>query len=115
MAERSIARISHNDPELASVLPEWGRPLSFDAENGPTQLGTVFDVVEIERWDRPVVHLPDRDALALYLRGRGLTAERAAAAARRLETPLTVTKRGMVGWARKRERGPVVRSGPAGQ
>lgn len=22
----------HNDPELASVLPGWGEPLSFDAE-----------------------------------------------------------------------------------
>jgi SAM-dependent methyltransferase len=90
----------HNDPELASVLPGWGRPLSFDAENGPGLLRLVFDIVDIERWDEPMVHLPDRDALMLYLRGRGLPAPRAAVAARHLDTPLTITKRGMIGWLR---------------
>jgi SAM-dependent methyltransferase len=92
----------HNDPELASVLPHWGRPLSFDAENGPGLLQAVFDIVDIERWDEPIVHLPDRGALTLYLRGRGLPAPRAAAAAQNLDTPLTITKRGMIGWLRYR-------------
>jgi hypothetical protein len=90
----------HNDPELASVLPHWGRPLSFDAENGPGLIRLVFDVVDIERWDEPMVHLPGRDALMLYLRGRGLPAPQAASAARRLDTPMTITKRGMIGWLR---------------
>ena len=27
-----------NDPELAAVLPGWGRPLSFDAENAAAQI-----------------------------------------------------------------------------
>jgi hypothetical protein len=47
-----------------------------------------------------MVHLPDRDALMLYLRGRGLPAPQAASAARRLDTPMTITKRGMIGWLR---------------
>ncbi|GAA2068837.1 hypothetical protein GCM10009801_17570 [Streptomyces albiaxialis] len=90
-----------NDPELASVLPGWGRPSSFDAENAPDQLARVFEHVEIQRWDRPAVHLPDRAALTLYLRGRGLSGHDAPLAARRLPTPLTVTKRGMTAWARR--------------
>jgi len=48
-----------NDPELAPVLPGWGRPLTFDAENtagrGPvparlTKRGTLI-------WARPKVEL----------------------------------------------------------
>jgi len=65
----------HNDPELAAVLPRWGRPLSVDAENGPGLLRSVFDVRDIQRWDEPMVHIPDRGALTLYLRGRGLPAQ----------------------------------------
>ena len=91
----------HNDPELATVLPRWGEPLSFDAENGADLLGQVFDAVDIQRWDTPVVCIPDRDGLVLYLRGRGLTEERARFAADSLDTPMTITKRGMVSWARK--------------
>lgn len=91
----------HNDPELASVLPRWGQPLSCDAENGPALLREVFDAIEIQRWDAPLVRLPDRAALTLYLRGRGLTEQAAPVAARGVRTPLTVTKRGMIGWARK--------------
>jgi SAM-dependent methyltransferase len=90
-----------NDPELAYVLPGWGEPWSFDAENGPALLGQVFDVVDIQRWDAPVVRIPDRAGLALYLRGRGLAEDRAHVAARHLDTPMTITKRGMIGWARK--------------
>lgn len=100
LAVSTVSR--RNDPELAAVLPDWGRPLSFDAENAQEQLGRVFDVVDVQRWDRPVVHLPDGDALALYLRGRGLSERQAAAAAERLGTPLWVTKRGMIAWLRKR-------------
>jgi SAM-dependent methyltransferase len=91
----------YNDPELAAVLPAWGQPLSFDAENGPGQLRHVFDVVDIQRWDAPLAHIPDHDALALYLRGRGMSEERAHTAARRVTTPLTITKRGMLCWSRK--------------
>lgn len=91
----------YNDPELASLMPKWGRPLSFDAENGPTQLREVFDDVDVQRWDAPLVHIPDHRGLALYLRGRGLTKEQADTAASRWNPPVTVTKRGMIAWARK--------------
>jgi SAM-dependent methyltransferase len=93
-----------NDPELAAEMPQWGLPLSFDAENGPALLRQVFDVVEVQRWDAPLVHIPDRNALALYLRGHGLTEESAHDAASNVTTPLTITKRGMIGWARKTAR-----------
>ena len=59
----------YNDPELAGQIPQWGRPLSFDAENAAALLRQVFDEVEIQRWDAPLIHLPDREALQLYLRG----------------------------------------------
>ncbi len=85
-----------NDPELADVLPDWGKPLTLDAENGLAQVRAVFDQIVAERWDAPLVHLPDAAALALYLRGRGLTEQASQAAARQLTTPLTLTKRGFL-------------------
>lgn len=92
-----------NDPELASVLPDWGAPLTFDAENAAAQLGGVFGEAQIEvtRWDAPLLHLPDRAALTLYLRGRGLAESAASNAAGCFAMPLTVTKRGLLAWARK--------------
>jgi SAM-dependent methyltransferase len=98
LAVSTVSR--HNDPELASVLPRWGKPLSFDAENGPGLLRSIFGAVAIQRWDDPMVHIPDRDALTLYLRGRGLPAQHARAAVQQLDTPMTITKRGMIGWIR---------------
>ena len=89
----------HNDPELSSVLPQ--SPLTLYAENGPELVEEVFGEVELERWDAPLVHLPDRDALALYLYGHGLARKQAAKAALRVPTPLTLTKRGALIWARK--------------
>ncbi len=91
----------YNDPELGQVLPRWGQPLSFDAENGPVQVATVFGDVEVQAWDEPMVSLSGPEDLALFLRGRGLAEGDAQAAAGRFETPLTVTKRGMLAWARK--------------
>jgi SAM-dependent methyltransferase len=101
LAVSTVSR--YNDPELASVLPGWGKPLSFDAENGPGLLRSGFDVLDIQRWNELIVHIPDRDALTLYLRGRGLPAPRASAAAQQFGTPITITKRGMIGWVRKAE------------
>ena len=99
LAVSTVSR--HNDPELVSVLPDWGRPLSFDAENGPGLLLSGFDVLDIQRWNEPMVYIPDGDALTLYLRGRGLPAPHASAVTRRLNTPLDITKGGMIGWVRK--------------
>jgi SAM-dependent methyltransferase len=89
----------NNDPELAEVLPQL--PTTFDAENGPDLVGEFFQSVEAKRWDAPVVHLPDRDALALYLRGRGLTVEKIESAINRSAVPLTLTKRGALIIGRK--------------
>ena len=78
-----------------------GQPLSFDAENGPVQVATVFGDVEVEAWDEPMVSLSGPADVALFLRGRGLSEGHARSAAERFEAPLTVTKRGMLAWARK--------------
>lgn len=51
--------------------------------------------------NEPMVHIPDRDALTLYLRGRGLPAPHASTVTQHLNTPLDITKRGMIGWVRK--------------
>jgi SAM-dependent methyltransferase len=90
----------YNDPELASVLPQ--SPMTFDAENGPELVGEFFTDVEVERWDGPLVHLPDRDALTLYLYGHGLARLEAEKAWLRVSTPLTITKRGALIYAYKR-------------
>lgn len=91
-----------NDPELAWALPRWGRPSSFDAEVAETLLGKVFEVESVRSWDARLVTLPDHDAVALFLRGRGLPEPAARRLAGSVEVPLPLTKRGLVAWARKR-------------
>lgn len=91
-----------NDPELAEVLPGWGDRSTFDAEDAVALVGEVFDVLDAEHWDAPLVTLPDADAVAEFLRGRGLSGQDAAAAARPFEVPLSVTKRGVLVWTRHR-------------
>jgi SAM-dependent methyltransferase len=90
-----------NDPELAEVLPGWGEPSSFDAENGAAQLEAVFPDLEMQSWDEPMATLPDAESATLFLRGRGLSAERAVEAAGTLALPTRVTKRGFLAIARK--------------
>jgi SAM-dependent methyltransferase len=90
-----------NDPELASVLPGWGAPGTFDAEDAADLVDAEFDEVEVERWDAPLIRLPDVDALTLFLRGRGLSAPAAEHAASLFATPLDVTKRGCLVWGRR--------------
>jgi SAM-dependent methyltransferase len=90
----------HNDPELSSVLPRWGRPLTFDAEVAADVVGTVFEVESVLTWDEPLADLADEATVALYLRGRGLSEPAARDAARTVSTPLRLTKRGCVVWAR---------------
>ncbi|MFB9234756.1 class I SAM-dependent methyltransferase [Plantactinospora siamensis] len=91
----------YNDPELRDVLPGWGQPGTFDAEEAAEMVAGVFGEVEVLRWDELLVRLPDRSAIALFLRGRGLTDTAACEAAGRLPTPLEVTKRGLLAWARR--------------
>lgn len=90
----------YNDPELLAVVGS-GSPATFDAENGPELIGQYFEIDQVEQWDAPLVRLPDREALRLYLRGRQLPAKTIARAIERVSTPLTLTKRGALIWGRK--------------
>ncbi len=91
----------YDSPELQSVLPGYGVPSTFDSENAPEIIGSVFDEIEIDAWDGPYVHLPNREALALFLRGRRLSPSAAERALHTIDTPLTLTKRGAIVYARK--------------
>jgi SAM-dependent methyltransferase len=92
----------YNDPEFADVLPGWGERFSFDGETAPTIVADHFAITEVINWDTPAVRLPDTAAVALFLRGRGLSADQAFRHAGRWNTPMTVTKRGCLIWARRR-------------
>lgn len=91
-----------DSPELVAHL---GPPsvTSFDAEEAAYLVASVFGAgaVEVERWDAPLVRLPDRGAVTDYLRGRGIGAEIADDVAGAVAVPLTVTKRGCLVWARR--------------
>ena len=50
-----------NDPELAAVLPGWGTPLTFDAENAAQQVGRFFEITGTESWDAPLIDLATAD------------------------------------------------------
>jgi SAM-dependent methyltransferase len=89
-----------DSPEVLAHLPP--QPAStFDAEEAPDLVGEVFGAVEVDAWDGPYVRLPDRQAVASYLRGRGIDAETAADVVAAVDVPLAVTKRGCVVFARK--------------
>ena len=89
----------HDSPELAHVHRIGA--VSFNAENGPDLVHRHFEEIELDRWDAPLVHLPDRAAVRDYLVGRFMPADEAEAAAKRVDTPLDVTKRGVLVFARK--------------
>lgn len=93
----ACASARDNDPEVAHIVPS--RPSTFDAEEAAQIVGEVFGKVEVERWDMPAVRLPDEEAVRLYLRGRGLSKAQAVEAAKTLETPLVLTKRGCLVYA----------------
>jgi SAM-dependent methyltransferase len=89
----------HDSPELAHL---WRPPpSSFDAEDAPALVASVFGQVQVERWDAPLVRLPDRDAVRDYLIARFVAPQAAVAAAEWVTTPVTITKRGAVIHARK--------------
>jgi SAM-dependent methyltransferase len=92
----------YNDPELARLLPP--SPSPFDAENGPDMVADFFAHIELERWDAPLVHLPDREALLLYLRGRQLSEAEIEAGVGSVSVPLNLTKRGVLIVGRKLQR-----------
>lgn len=88
----------HDSPELAHALPSG--PLTFDAELAPQAIGELFDGVEVERWDAPLVRLPTRNAVRDYLVGKRVDPVRAAETAQATVVPLTITKRGALVFAR---------------
>jgi SAM-dependent methyltransferase len=89
----------HDSPELAHVLPRT--PLTFDAELAPELLSELFVELEVERWDAPLLELPRTSAVRDYLIGKGVARDAAQTAAEAIPTPLSVTKRGALVFARK--------------
>jgi SAM-dependent methyltransferase len=90
-------------PELARVLPSWGAPSTFDAEDAPAIIGSVFgapgDRVEVDPWDGPLRTLATADEAVTMLRCHGMTDDEARRAAAALDLPLTLTMRGCVVYA----------------
>jgi hypothetical protein len=80
----------------------WGKPFTFDAETATAVVADHFAITEVINWDMHAVRLPDAAAVALFLRGRGLSEDEASRQAGRWNTPMTVTKRGCLIWARRR-------------
>jgi hypothetical protein len=64
-------------------------------------VASVFGQVQVERWDAPLLRLPDRDAVRDYLIARFVPPTHAVAAAGRFATRATITRRGALIHARK--------------
>jgi len=89
----------YHDPELADVLPDWGSPSPFDAEEALALVSSVFDDVEAEWWEEPAYLLADRAAVIDYLVAfRHPDPDEIADC---LQPPLTITKSGVNVWARR--------------
>jgi ubiquinone/menaquinone biosynthesis C-methylase UbiE len=78
----------NNDPELIERYPTT----TFDAEEAPTIVASVFGAssIEVIRWHAPLVRIPERKTLARYLRSHGLPPD----TVERVSPPITLTKRG---------------------
>ncbi len=92
-------------PQLSDVLPLWGETGTFDGEDSPAIVASVFNVrddqVEVVRWNAPMHTLADRAYAAAFLRTIGMSDEGALAAAAQLELPMTLTMRGCFVYAIK--------------
>jgi SAM-dependent methyltransferase len=96
----AAATVARDDsPELASVW--WAEPSTFDAEEAPAIVASVFGEVEVDAWDAPLVHLPDHAAVRDYLIARLVPRAEAGERATAVRVPLDVTKRGCVVYARR--------------
>lgn len=84
----------NNDPELTDGYP----PTSFDAEEAPDLVASVFQEVSVERWDAPMTLLADNAAVLRYCHSHLLTPE----AAGRVTPPVWLTKRGCLLYAYKK-------------
>jgi SAM-dependent methyltransferase len=94
-----------SNPELARVLPDWGSSSPFDGEDAPAIVASVFsgagDVVEVDRWDAPLLTLAAAEEAAAFLRVHGMSSAAAHRAADSLDLPLTLTMRGCFVYATK--------------
>jgi SAM-dependent methyltransferase len=92
-------------PELSGVLPFWGESGTFDGEESPAIVATVFNgpdnQVEEVRWDARMHTLSDAAPASAFLRTMGMSEEGASAAANQLELPMTLTMRGCFVYAIK--------------
>jgi SAM-dependent methyltransferase len=97
-----------SNPELARVVPDWGRPSPFDGEDAAAIVGSVFaepgDIVQVERWDGPFVTLSGEAEAVSFLRVHGMTEQAARRAAATLILPLPLTMRGCLVHATKSRR-----------
>jgi hypothetical protein len=59
------------------------------------------DVVQVDRWDGPLITLTDVDYAAAFLRVTGMSAAAAGRSAAGLELPLALTMRGCFVYATK--------------
>lgn len=88
-----------------SLLPHWGARTTFDGEDAPAILTSVFsapgDQVEVERWDGHLNILSAVGQAAAFLRINGMSDAEAAAAASTLDLPLALTMRGCFVYATK--------------
>ncbi|HEY2549372.1 MAG TPA: class I SAM-dependent methyltransferase [Streptosporangiaceae bacterium] len=100
-------------PELAHVVPGWGAPTTFDADESPAIVRSVFgqpgDEVSVQRWDAPMHTLTTAEQAAAFLRCYGMGEQAARDAAQRLALPLTLTMRGCFVYATKAPAGTAPR------
>jgi SAM-dependent methyltransferase len=94
-----------SNPELASVLPDWGASSTFDGEDAPMIVAAAFscpeDQVEVIPWDAPLLTLSTKGHAVGFLRVHGLSDSDANIAARTVNLPLTLTMRGCFVYATK--------------
>lgn len=80
------------------VLPEGHPPSTFDAEDAPAIVSSVFGDVEVDAWDEVFFRLETRQEVRDFCRAQNIPMERA----EEVDVPLPVTKRGCIVWATKR-------------
>jgi SAM-dependent methyltransferase len=87
----------YHDPEVKDLIPEWGVPGPFDAEEAASIVAEVFGEVEVEWWEGPAYLLETRDAVDDYFVMFEYPRDQVDA----VELPLTITKSGINIWARR--------------
>jgi SAM-dependent methyltransferase len=111
---RRILDIGCGEGALRAALPVPLQSRAVGLDASWTMLGAhprpvvqahaeAFEEIQVERWDAPLVRLPDRDAVRDYLTARLVPPELATDAAGRITTPVTITRRGALIKARKAE------------